>query len=241
MGTMRRGVRLAGASLLGSAVLVGTALPAHADPADPAGPGSATWSVPSPPTPELAEQFIPAIGVEMQRAQAMRSEAEQRELTVEAELRRTEERAQQAARTARAERSARAARRVERFVPVKAGYDLTARFGQRGGYWSGGRHTGLDFADSHGTPVRAAQSGKVVFAGWQSSYGNRIEIKHAKGTVTTYSHLSEIRVDRGEQVDGGQRIGSMGSTGNTTGTHLHFEVLADSEEFLAPGSWLGLS
>ena len=231
MGTSRRGVRRAGAGLLGSALLVGLALPAHAD---PAGPGASSWSIPSPDQPALDEHFIPAIGADMHRAQAELAEAEQRELMAEAQRRRAEERRQQVATAART-------RRVERFVPVRSGYELTARFGQSGGYWSGGRHTGLDIADSHGTPVRAAQSGKVIAAGWQSSDGNRIEIKHADGTVTTYSHLSQIRIDVGDRVDGGQRIGSMGSTGNATGTHLHFDVLSDSEEFVAPGPWLGQS
>ncbi len=236
MGTMGRGARLSGAGLLGSALLVGLALPAHAD---PAGPGASSWSIPSPDEPALGEpvldeHFIPIIGVDMRRARAEHAEAEERELIAQAQRRRVEERRQQAAKAARK-------RRVEKFVPVRSGYELTARFGQSGGYWSGGRHTGLDFADSYGSPVRAAQSGKVIAAGWQSSYGNRIEIKHANGTVTTYSHLSQIRVDVGDQVDGGQRIGSMGSTGNATGTHLHFEVLSDSEEFVAPGPWLGLS
>jgi len=231
MGTLRRGVRRAGAGVLGSALLVGLALPAHAD---PAGPGASSWSIPSPDEPVLDERFIPVIGVDMRRAQAEHAEAEQRERVVQAQRRRAEERTQRAAKAARK-------REVQRFVPVRSGYELTARFGESGGYWSGGRHTGLDFADSHGSPVRAAQSGKVIAAGWQSSYGNRIEIKHANGTVTTYSHLSQIRIDVGDRVDGGQRIGSMGSTGNATGTHLHFEVLSDSEEFVAPGPWLGLS
>ena len=238
MGTMRRGVRRAGAGLLGSALLVGLALPAQAD---PAGPGASSWSIPSPDEPVLDERFIPIIGVDMRRAQAEHAEAEQRELIAQTQRRRAEERTQQAAKVARKRQVEKRKRQVEKFVPVRSGYELTARFGQSGGYWSGGRHSGLDFADSYGSPVRAAQSGKVIAAGWQSSYGNRIEIKHANGTVTTYSHLSQIRIDVGDRVDGGQRIGSMGSTGNATGTHLHFEVLSDSEEFVAPGHWLGLS
>lgn len=231
MRMMRRGARVIGASLLGPAFLLGLALPAHAD---HAGPGTINWSIPGTHEPRPEAIIIPIIGVDMQRAQAERAEATQRELAAETQRRRAEERRQQVAKAARK-------KRVEKFVPVRSGYELTARFGQSGGYWSGGRHTGLDFADSHGSPVRAAQSGKVISAGWQSSYGNRVEIRHPNGTVTTYSHLAQIRVDVGDQVDGGQRIASMGSTGNATGTHLHFEILSDTEEFVAPGPWLGLS
>ena len=127
-----------------------------------------------------------------------------------------------------------------RCTPVAAGYDLTARFGQGGGYWSGGRHTGLDFAASGGTEVRAAQAGTVVLVGWQGSYGNRIEVEHADGTITTYSHLSGMGVGVGDRVAAGQAIGAMGSTGNSTGTHLHFEVIEPSGSFIDPGPWLGL-
>lgn len=231
MRLMRRGARVIGASLLGTAFLLGLALPAHAD---HAGSGTTYWSIPVTHEPRSDATIIPIIGVDMQRARAERAEATQRELVAETQRRRAEERRQQVATAARKTR-------IERVVPVRPGYELTARFGQSGGYWSDGRHTGLDFADSHGSPVRAAQSGKVISAGWQSSYGNRVEIRHPNGIVTTYSHLAQIRVDVGDRVDGGQRIGSMGSTGNVTGPHLHFEVLSDTEEFVAPGPWLGLS
>ena len=126
-----------------------------------------------------------------------------------------------------------------RQAPVaKGSYRLTARFGQHGGYWSGGIHTGLDFAGSSGTDVRAAASGKVVSAGWEGAYGNQIVIDHGNGYQTTYNHLSRIGVSVGAKVSTGDHIGDMGSTGNSTGTHLHFEVTHNGK-FMDPESWLG--
>ena len=148
-------------------------------------------------------------------------------------------RARAEARQRKADAAARR-RSAQKVTPIASGYDLTARFGQAGGYWSGGRHTGLDFAAPRGTDVRAARTGTVVVAGWEGSYGNRIEIRHSDGTVTTYSHLSEIGVGVGEQVAAGQAIGAVGATGNATGTHLHFEVLTPAGSFIDPAAWLGL-
>jgi len=123
--------------------------------------------------------------------------------------------------------------------PVEAGkYRLTARYGQAGGYWSSGRHTGLDFAGSTGTPIRAAASGTVVEAGYAGAYGNRVVVKHSNGYETTYNHLSKISVKPGQKVQTGDRIGALGSTGNSTGPHLHFEVLRNGS-FLDPEAWLG--
>lgn len=126
-----------------------------------------------------------------------------------------------------------------RQAPVaKGNYHLTARFGQAGWYWSSGVHTGLDFAGKTGTNVMAAASGKVVEVGWAGAYGNRIVIDHGNGYTTTYNHLSGTRVSLGERVQTGDHIGEMGTTGNSTGTHLHFEVLK-GKKFLDPEAWLG--
>jgi murein DD-endopeptidase MepM/ murein hydrolase activator NlpD len=126
-----------------------------------------------------------------------------------------------------------------RQAPVARGsYRLTARFGQHGGYWSGGVHTGLDFAGAQGTPILAAATGKVVSAGYEGAYGNRVVVDHGDGYQTTYNHLSAIEVRVGEQVRTGDRIGRMGSTGNSTGSHLHFEV-QHHDQFLNPEGWLG--
>ena len=120
--------------------------------------------------------------------------------------------------------------------PIVTDYQLSARYGQRGGIWSGGWHTGLDFRVKTGTKVVAAANGTIVFAGWDGSYGYRIMIDHGSGYITTYNHLSKIIYSSGE-VAAGQEIGKSGSTGNTTGPHLHFEVTKDGE-FMNPSAWL---
>ncbi|MFO7152021.1 MAG: peptidoglycan DD-metalloendopeptidase family protein [Bacillota bacterium] len=97
---------------------------------------------------------------------------------------------------------------------------ITSRFGNRGGEY----HTGLDIANSTGTPVRAAGSGVVTFAGRSGGYGNLVIINHGGGVETYYAHLSTISVSKGDNVSSGQVIGKVGTTGRTTGPHLHFEV-----------------
>lgn len=122
--------------------------------------------------------------------------------------------------------------------PVTKGYNLTARFGNTGGYWSSGMHTGLDFAAPSGTPVKAAASGTVSSTGYKGGYGNQIVINHGGGVKTTYSHLSSIGVSPGQKVSTGDQIGKVGSTGNSTGSHLHFEVKQNGK-FVDPEAWLG--
>ena len=123
--------------------------------------------------------------------------------------------------------------------PVSKGrYNLTARYGSGGGYWSSGVHTGLDFAAPSGTPVMAAASGTVVSTGYEGAYGNRVVIKHGNGVMTTYNHLSSVSVSPGTKVSTGDQIGRVGTTGNTTGSHLHFEV-TQNDRFVNPEAWLG--
>lgn len=85
-------------------------------------------------------------------------------------------------------------------------------------------HTGVDIGAPMGAPVAAAASGTVAFAGWSGGYGNFIVIDHGDGLATAYAHLSRIGVSRGQFVSQGQIIGNVGSTGLSTGPHLHFEV-----------------
>ncbi len=85
-------------------------------------------------------------------------------------------------------------------------------------------HEGIDLKQRYGAPVRAACDGKVIFAGWAEGYGKLIILKHHKEYTTYYGHLSKIRVKRGQWVYKGQIIGNVGTTGWTTGPHLHFEV-----------------
>jgi murein DD-endopeptidase MepM/ murein hydrolase activator NlpD len=93
-----------------------------------------------------------------------------------------------------------------------------------GGSWSSGYHTGVDFRASSGTPVKAVSPGTVVSAGWGGSYGNEVVIRHHDGRYSQYAHLSALNVRSGQSVSGGQQIGYSGSTGNSTGPHLHFEI-----------------
>ncbi|MEH1772770.1 MAG: peptidoglycan DD-metalloendopeptidase family protein [Nostoc sp.] len=85
-------------------------------------------------------------------------------------------------------------------------------------------HAGLDFAASYGSKIRAADSGTVIFAGWYGGYGRAVIIDHGKGITTLYGHTSELYVTEGQTVERGQAIGAVGSTGFSTGPHLHFEV-----------------
>ena len=91
-------------------------------------------------------------------------------------------------------------------------------------YGSSKFHTGLDFAAKTGTPVFATADGKVTEAGRQSGYGNCIGISHGYNYLTRYAHLSEILVKPGQEVKRGEMIGKVGSTGKSTGSHLHYEV-----------------
>jgi murein DD-endopeptidase MepM/ murein hydrolase activator NlpD len=85
-------------------------------------------------------------------------------------------------------------------------------------------HTGLDIAARHGSPIRAALAGRVTFVGWKGGYGNTVVIEHPNGCKTLYGHCSRILVSRGETVKRSQQIAKVGSTGISTGPHVHFEV-----------------
>jgi len=104
--------------------------------------------------------------------------------------------------------------------PLKSAYRYTSGYGRR---W-GRMHYGTDFAAPHGTPIYASADGVVVHAGWASGYGRLIKIRHEFGYETRFGHLSKIRVNVGQKVSRGERIGDMGNTGRSTGTHLHYEI-----------------
>ena len=100
-------------------------------------------------------------------------------------------------------------------------------------------HTGTDFRGATGTHVKSTLGGTVTEAGWHTNGGGglRIVVDHGNGTKSTYNHLNDIWVEPGQWVDGGQVIGAVGSTGNSTGPHLHFEVLINGE-YVDPMEWL---
>ncbi|MFZ5595924.1 MAG: LysM peptidoglycan-binding domain-containing M23 family metallopeptidase [Bacillota bacterium] len=102
---------------------------------------------------------------------------------------------------------------------------ISSPFGKRGG----GMHTGIDITGSIGESVVAAESGTVTRAQWAAGYGKCIEISHGDGVVTRYAHLSSIGVSVGQKVSRGELIGRVGSTGNSTGPHLHFEVIVNGQ------------
>lgn len=105
---------------------------------------------------------------------------------------------------------------------------ISSSFGYRS--FDGSFHNGTDYAADCGTPVYSAWDGKVVFAGWDSTgFGNYVVVEHADGLVTGYAHLSEITVKKGDSVSAGQCVGGVGSTGYSTGNHLHFTVKANGQ------------
>ena len=104
-------------------------------------------------------------------------------------------------------------------------------------------HTGIDFRGSYGEPAHATAAGTVTSAGWSGGYGQMVEIDHGNGLATRYGHLSEIDVRVGQSIRIGQVVGRIGSTGRSTGPHLHYETRVDGEavdpqKFLRAGATL---
>lgn len=110
--------------------------------------------------------------------------------------------------------------------PVRGNVRFTSGFGQRRNPVTGrmAMHSGVDFAGPSGTPILSTSDGVVVRAGWYGGYGNAVVIRHAFGIETLYAHLSRVDVKEGQSVSRGDRIGGMGTTGQSTGVHLHYEV-----------------
>jgi len=114
--------------------------------------------------------------------------------------------------------------------PVKVNVEFTSGFGVRSDPFHAGAamHPGIDLAGSYGTPIYATADGTVLRAGWNSGgYGNLVEIDHGRGITTRYGHMSAILVHEGDHVTRGEQVGRMGSTGRSTGNHLHYEVRID--------------
>ena len=111
------------------------------------------------------------------------------------------------------------------FMPVKEGY-VSSAFGRRTDPMTGriAMHTGTDFSAPRGTPIFAVGAGVVTFSGRNGAYGNMIEISHGDGYKTRYAHAHELKVEKGDLVGKGQQIATVGTTGRSTGPHLHLEV-----------------
>jgi murein DD-endopeptidase MepM/ murein hydrolase activator NlpD len=109
-----------------------------------------------------------------------------------------------------------------KWVLPLANYQITAVYGQYG-LWAN-YHTGLDFNGETGDPIQSIANGTVTFAGWDGPYGNKTEVTLEDGTELWYCHQTDIFVSVGDQVTGGETIGTVGATGNVTGSHLHVEV-----------------
>ncbi|WP_420863862.1 DUF5930 domain-containing protein [Algirhabdus cladophorae] len=113
-----------------------------------------------------------------------------------------------------------AAQKAPFALPIKDSFRYTSGFGPR---W-GRMHNGTDFAGAYGTPIYSTADGVVIHSGWSSGYGRLVKIQHEFGIETRYAHLARLRVKVGQRVSRGQRIGDMGNSGRSTGTHLHYEV-----------------
>ena len=163
------------------------------------------------------------------RAEAARVAAEQAAAAEAARVAAEQAAAQAAAAEAARQQAAAAAAAAEAerlatsWVVPTSGYRLTGRFGAAGSRWSS-THTGLDFATASGTPALAIHKGTVTSVGWGGAYGNRVIVTHPDGTESWYCHLSAFSVKSGASVATGQQVGRVGSTGNSTGPHLHLEV-----------------
>jgi murein DD-endopeptidase MepM/ murein hydrolase activator NlpD len=120
---------------------------------------------------------------------------------------------------------------VPQLRPVAGGY-ISSGFGQREdhpvlGYIPGRHHDGYDFAVAAGSPIHATMEGEVISAGWQGGYGNAVVIRHPNGYETLYGHAQKLLVKPGQHVEAGDVIARVGSTGLSTGPHLHYELRKD--------------
>ena len=142
-------------------------------------------------------------------------------------------------------------RRLMPFMPLRSplGADAqqTSSYGVRSDPFLGrpALHGGVDFRDDVGAPIRATGGGEVTAAGWSGGYGNMVEIDHGNGVTTRYAHMQSVAVTEGQRIDAGAIVGRLGSTGRSTGPHLHYETRIDGEtvdpaRFLKAGARLAV-
>ncbi|CAL9488875.1 M23 family metallopeptidase [Streptomyces pilosus] len=170
---------------------------------------------------------------EKQAAEAAAKAEKEAKAKAEAAKKKAEE---EAAKAAEAKRLAELA--TQYTLPTSS-YTISSTFGQSGAYWSSGQHTGLDFAAPTGTLIKAVHTGTITSAGWDGSYGYKTVLTLDDGTEIWYAHQSSISVSVGQKVNTGDVIGRVGSTGNSTGAHLHLEVhTGGSSSGIDPMAWL---
>ncbi|MGW3928052.1 M23 family metallopeptidase [Streptomyces microflavus] len=236
----RRGARAAGiAALATTGVLGSLASPAAA--ADSEAPKAAesglTQAIALDAT--LAQQIEAQAQAQHQQAEALakakaKAAAEAKVKAAKAKAKAEAQRKAEARAEEIREEKARAARAAERarlnafHLPV-AGSHVTTGYKTGGSLWSSGSHSGVDFMAASGSSVVAVGAGTVVEAGWGGAYGSNIVLRMTDGTYTQYGHLSSIGVSVGQSVTSGQQIALSGSTGNSTGPHLHFEARTTPE------------
>ncbi|WMX44684.1 M23 family metallopeptidase [Streptomyces roseicoloratus] len=232
----RRGAGIAGVATLATTGVIGTlASPAlAADPEDISPEDTGLIQV-------ITEESL------AERVDAQASGQEKAAAQAEARVRAAAEAKRKAEARAKEIREAkeRAAREAERKrlasfqLPISGSYVSTG-YKAGGSLWSSGSHSGVDFHAAYGTKVVSVGSGTVVEAGWGGAYGKNIVIRMHDGTYTQYGHLSAITVRVGQKVTPGEQIGVSGSSGNSTGPHLHFEARtgADYGSDINPISYL---
>ena len=188
-----------------------------------------------PPTPPQQQQG--SVEAEVNDIATLRADVRQAELVERASQRRAEARARASRDVERNrildEKAAALAATRDWVLPVES-YRFTSPFGSR---W-GRLHAGNDFAAPIGTPVAAMSGGTVVFAGTQTGFGMKVEIRYWDGTVSWYAHMSRIDVSVGDEVKSGQIVGAVGNTGHSTGPHLHLEIHPDGGGPIDPLPWL---
>ncbi|MGW0702834.1 M23 family metallopeptidase [Streptomyces sp. NPDC002867] len=222
----RRSRNIAGVATLATTGVIGSlASPALAADAEPSVEDTGLTQIVS--MGSIADEIADQAAVQKQEAAEAAAKARAK---AKAEAKRKAEARAKEAREAK-ERAAREAerRRLNSFRLPVAGSFVTTGYQAGGSLWSSGSHSGVDFRAASGTSVVAVGAGTVVEAGWGGAYGNNIVLRMNDGTYTQYGHLSSINVSVGQRVMPGQQIGLAGSTGNSTGPHLHFEARTSPE------------
>ena len=181
---------------------------------------------------DLTDQSV--LDKKIEDAKTERQEIEQRQRELEQKKKEEEAKQRQYKVTSRGGNYSRASSQGTRF-PLASYVYVSSPYGQR---W-GKLHTGIDLAASSGTHVYAWKSGTVTLSSWAGGYGNCILVKHSDGTTSRYAHLSGYNCSVGDKVAAGKLIGYVGSTGNSTGPHLHFEVIINGST-VNPAPYLGL-